>query len=119
MKYCKLMINGQKFSFHTYFPFTNEILISTLKNNINVSVYNLSNIVVNLSGEGLKPVHQLKPIAGHFHYTIDLSSPYTDLDITIHKPIRKRVWYCMIFKKYHPLTYKFRIKNESVNLLDF
>ena len=116
------MIDDKKFnlihSFHTYFPYTNEILIPILKNNINVSLYSSSNIVVTVSGEDLNPVHRLNPIVGHFHYTINLSSPYTDINITIHKSRLKRLWYCMIFKNYHPLIYKFRLKNESLNLLD-
>lgn len=115
------MIEDKKFhlnnSFHSFFPFTNEILISTTKNTINVSLYCSSNLVINLSGRGLRPIHQIRPIVGNFHYNVDLLTPYTDLDITIHKTIFKRVWYRMIFKKYNPLTYKIRIKNELLSLL--
>ena len=123
-KYCAIMINGKRdrltLSFHSHFPTVQDYRVEIKnKDNIDFSVYSFTNIILKVTGKKLKPKHQEIPIPGRLHYTLDISSSvWTYFDIKIHKSKLKRVWYRMIFKKYNPVIYKFRIENKSLSVLD-
>ena len=98
----------------------NEIFMALKNESINISVFTISNIIVKFSGDNLlKPIRHTEPIpSGHYHYTLELTKPITDIKITFNKPLLKRLWYRMQFKPYHSIVYNIRIQRHSLSLLD-
>ena len=124
MGYNRILIAQDRFpvasKFHLNYSNPNEIFMTVEQDSVIVSVYTIPNIIVKISGDdNLKPYRPIEPIpSGRYHYTLDLTKPITDIKITFNKPLLKRLWYRMIFKKYNSIVYNIQIRNNLLTLLD-
>lgn len=127
IKYCMIEIDGNKFDlmikgFHVPGSFEHNLTFYTPKSELNISVYRLSNILITLKVDKkiIKRIeHPETPKDSTRHdFTINTSAPCTEFTLTLHKTRLRRLCYCLSFMRYHPLIWKFTLRNNT-HLLDY